>query len=723
MLGLKDNSENLAVHCSGLYLVAMTLSFIATKDVSYEVRLISRQTEITYRMNCNYSGTATVSVLQSIEMRNNDTISVQLMALGLNGVTVLKGSRLTAVYIGKSDPEFIEFTERLKEERFVSGGKEHILKDYLPQKIIKEKNIKQVGQENYQIAMPKHGVYFVALHLNVEMNVRDTLSTQILIYDRGLKAFASIYGRSAVVICGSAAKDKRKRSIVLTGILALETHDFIKVSLKSRCKNSFRILKDSWISFTAVRSHDFAASFHINRWTANPDDRPRVSDLVLNATASNIFLLNTQISSDGKKFKCPLNGIYMITMNLIISAGQAALRTTNIRVLKRNTNQNIDKSLNNNQSILFDANITIFNRLTAANPTFVCSLKENDILSFHILGNVKLEVHKESSIFISLIDFVETGRTFLSKYGGKLLPIQWANDGYYSISSWIPITQGSELFLSRDDRKAPAGGFYLVSCHVQLECTFNNSVDSLELSMFVYFNDKDREFGLKDRVEVMKKGNGTDHVYLSVVGVLQARKDAILMTSLRSSKYDIGITILSSELSVSLHRPSEDDAEIYRSLQSSTKLLSFKKDNWISLDRRIYSNGDGEFKSNSVEFLGLRFHAQRSILAFVSATTVLHGVDGIVEYGVVVYTGSQLTSSGLSTTVEVNKKQLKTLKWTGLVYMEPWQQIGLVVRMMRKSDIQFSRTSWSSLTFMALSFPESADRLQPVANIKRYGSI
>ena len=705
--------------------MTMMLSFLATKGVTYEVRLISNKTEIVYKRQFCYNGIATVSLLKNMEMLKDDPISVEIMAVNLKGVVILKGSRLAAVYMGNSDSKFISFVAPLKKRRFDGGIKEHIISNYLPQNVSRQKNIKEIEQENYQIAMPKHGVYIITLHLNVKISPLGTLSTEILVYDKGLKASTSLYGQPALTICSSTAQEYKERSLVLTGILALETHDFIKISLKSSRQDSFMILENSWISFMAVGSHDFAASFHLKSEAAKAEVLPSATALVLNATKSDVFLLNEMLDADNKKFRCPLNGIYIITMNLVIFSGKSALRTASIHVVKRNTDPKVDNSLHTNQSIIFNAHFTIFNGLTAISPTFVHSLKENDILSFHIIPNPDLEVRKESSLFISLIDFIGTGRTFISEYSQVAMPIEWNNKGQYNISSWIPRTQGFEQFSSTGNAKAPTSGFYLVSCYVQLECLFNKSVDSLELSLLLYFNDKDQEFGLKDRIEVMRTGNGTVYFYLSVSGVLEARKDALLMTLLRSNKFDINMSIVYSELSVSLNSPSEISSEIYRSLQSSTKLLSFKKDNWVPLDRRIYSNTNGEFKSESVEFLGLRFHAQKSILAFVSATTILHGVNGIVEYGVVVGTGSELKGRGLTTTVEVRGKHLRTLKWTGLVYMEPWQQISLVVRITGNVDVQqfdgTARTSWSSLAFMALSFPQSAERLQPLGNSRRYG--
>ena len=707
--------------------MTITLSFLATKGVTYEVRLTSNKTEIIYKRHYCYNGIATISLLKNIEMLKEDEISVQIIAVNLKGVIVLKGSRLTAVYVGNSDNKFVDFVAPLKESRFNGGIKEHILSDYLPQNIIAQNNIKEIEQENYQIAMPKHGVYIITLHLNVKISPYGTLSTEILVYDKGLKASASLYGQPALTTCSSAVYEYKERSLVLTGVLALETHDFIKISLKSSRQDSFKILKNSWISFIAVGSHDFAASFLLKSEAVTAEILPSAPALVLNATKSDVFLLNEMLGEDSKTFRCPLNGIYVITMNLVIFSGKSALRTASIHVAKRNTHPKIDKSLHTNQSIIFNANVTIFTGLTTISPTFVHCLKENDILSFYILPNSDIEVRKESSLFISLIDFIGTGRTFISEYGRTAMPIAWTNKGQYIISSWIPRTQGFERFSSGSNAKAPTSGFYLVSCYVQLESMFNKSVDSLELSLLLYFNDKDPEFGLKDRIDVMRTGNGTVHFYLSVSGVLEARKDALLMTFLRSSKFDINMSIVYSELSVSLHSPSEASSEIYRSLQSSTKLLSFEKNNWLPLDRRIYSNTNGEFKSESVEFLGLRFHAQKSILAFVSATTILHGVNGIVEYGVVVVgTGSELKGQGLTTTLEVSSKYLRTLKWTGLVYMEPWQQISLVVRITGNVDAQkfdgTSRTSWSSLAFMALSFPESAERLQPIGDNRRYGA-
>ena len=684
---------------------------------------MSNKTEARYIKHCSFNGIAMISFLKNIELSKDDELSLQLKALRLKRLVISKRSRLSAVYIGKSESKLLDFVVPLKETISNHGSDRLSLSKFLLQNITEQKNIKVFDKKKDQIVMPKHGVYIITLYLTVKMSNLDTLSTEILVYDKGLKTLTSLYGQKAHTDCSFSDRECQDTSFVLTGVLALEAHDYLGIYLRSSCKHSFTILKGSWVSFIAVRSHDFAAGLFLQSQPAQKEALSKGSTLILNATSSNVFPLNEMISADNREFRCPLSGIYIVAMNLVILNGNPALTSVNIRVVKRSADQILDKFHQTNYSTIFEIDVTMYDRRTAVNPTFVRILKENDILSFHISANSNLEIRKESSLFLALIDFIETGRTFLAKYNLTRAPIRWYSKAEYVLSSWIPKTRGFERYSSLDGMKAPKSGTFLVSCYVHLECRFGSSVDVLQLSVLVYFDDKDADLGLKDRVELMSKGNDTVHFYLSVNGILEARKDALLKTLLKSNKHDLNISVVFGELSVSLNSPSEDGAEIYRSLQSSTQLLSFRKSSWVKLDRRIYANANGEFKSESVEFLGSRFQAQRSCLAFVSATTVLHGVNGVVEYGIAVDTISGKRNWGL-TTLEVSDKYLRTLKWTGLVHLEPWQQVGLEVRVTGTVDFtQFegtSRTSWSSLAFMALSFPESADVLQYPENIARY---
>ena len=690
----------------------MTLSFYASKNIIYEIRILSNKTEITYKKHCRFDGIATITVLKNFDIPKDGKITVQIRAMSSKRVRILKGSRFSAVFIGKSGSEFAEFVEPLKEEKYDGGIDQHILSSYIPKNVIQQKEIKETNQDKYQIGMPRHGVYVITLHLNIKISTFDKLTAEIRVYEKGLKAFTSLYSRKTTDFCSSASKEYKETSLVLTGVLALETHDFITIALKSACKDAFMILKGSWISFMAARSHDFAASFLIRGQPVKNELIPPVPDLVLNMTSSRVFPLNVMLSLDQKEFKCPFNGLYFINMNLVVSGRKSMLKTANIQVLKRNADHNVDRALYINRSVIFDVNVTIFDGLTAITPSFVHNLKENDILSFRVFSNSKLEIRNQSSLFISLTDFVETGRTFVGEHKKNEVPIIWDKKEPFIMTSWVPKIPGFVGFSSQGARRAPKTGEYLVTCFAELVLRSNVSIDNLRLSLLVYFDGKSAEFGLKDSSEVIKSGNGTINFYLSVSGVLEGKKDSNLVTLLVSNQYDVNITISSSQLSVSLHSASEEGPEMYRALLSSPKLLTFKKNNWVPLDRRIYLNNDGEFKSNSVEFLGNRIQAQRSILAFVAATTVLHGVDGTVEYGVVVAPGSELKSN-FTITTEVNGKSLKTLKWVGFVYMTPWQQLGLVVRMVGSGTNEgSSRLSWSSLSFMALSFPDTADQVQ-----------
>lgn len=695
-----------------------TLSFYANKSTLYKARLMSNKTEVMYMKYCPYDGIATIAFNKYINLNKDDDVSIQITASNSAPVRVLKGGRFAAVYIGKSGSSFAEFVEPLTENTYYAGVEEHTLSNYVPQNVIEKKNIKETMKPYYQITMPRHGVYIITLHLNLKMSLDDTLTAEVRVYERGLKAFTSLSSQPMAVICNAISKKYGETSSVLTGVLALEAHDFVSISFRSSCKDAFMVLKDSWVSFMAVRSHDFVASYSIR----GQSDYllPSMQGLVLNATSPLVFPLSESMIGGKMIVKCPLSGIYLISMNLIVSGSKLASNTANVQVLRRTIGWNTSKPILTNQSAIFDVNVTIFEGLATISPTFVHILRDGDDLSFHIRSNSKLEIMEGSSLFISLIDFVETSRTFIGEQDKISMIIPLRNREFYTITPWTPVTLGSVGYHSGHVLKVPQSGFYMVSCYVHLVSKFNVSVDSVEVSLQVYFDDQDRDFGLKDVSEVVGKGNDTVNFFLSVSGVLVASKDATLMTSLRSTKHDINITILASHVSVSFHAPSEDGTETYRTLQSSTKLLAFKEDNREHLDRRVYENTNGEFKSDSVEFLSVRFHAQKSILAFVCATTVLHGVEGTVQYGIAISTGAKVKRDGLTVKTDVSSKRLKTLKWTGFVYMEPWQQLSLEVRLIgQETYVRNARISWSSLSFMAMSIPDTASQVHALEKTDR----
>lgn len=672
--------------------------------------MISNSAKVRYTKKCAFDGVVTISLLRNVQLNKGDEVTVQVRATGSNEVLFLRGSRFAAVFIGKKDSDYAEFVAPLKGKIFDSGVDTAYLSGYIPERVIKQKKI-DLSRRRYQFAMPCHGVYVVTLHLNLKISAMDSLSAEILAYDRGLKGISSVYGRSGTVRCETQTSAFNKTTLVLTGVFALIPADYTFISLASACRKQFIMLEGSWVSFMAVRSHDMVASYSTRGqsqlYTAMPIER----GLVLNATQPSVFPLGESTSADKTEFVCPISGIFLINMNLVVSRRKSMAKIVNIQVVKQSKSVTNSGPIRTIKSAIFDVNITVFDGLTTLTPTFVATLREKDVLSFHILSNPKLDILEDSSIFLSLIDFVETGRTFIAEYPKHAHYSAQSSNAVHLLTSWVPKTVASTQFGSR---KAPKKGFYIISCYIHLVAKFNVSSGGIALAFNVYFDGTNADFGLRDAIEVVSKGNGIAHLYLGVSGVLEASENATLITSLSSNKDNLNATILSGQLLMSVYTPSEYGTETFRSLQSSTKLLSLKTDNFASLDRRVYANTNGEFKSEGVGFVGIRFQAYKSILAFVCATTVFHGVEGTVRYGVFVNSASNVRVKAWTITADVSRRQLKTLKWIGLVYMEPFQQLSLEVKLTGKISKEaskgYSRVSWSSLSFVALSSPDSADQ-------------
>lgn len=620
-----------------------------------------------------------------------------------------------------------EFSEELPNDKTFNAGQtsEHILMvpSYLPQNIIEEKGIK-VTKNSKQISMPKHGVYVISLHLNVKMSPKDKLTTRVFVFKEGLKTTTSVNGR----LYSQSSGQYQEISLLLTGVLTLQSLNFITISFKLSSQKSFQILKNSRISFTAVRSHDLAASFTIERDRIVERAMASRPGLALNATQPFAFPLNEFVSNDKREFRCPLRGVYHISLNVVISGHKGTPKDVNLQIVRRTPRLDSEATVKRDSSSsrftsIFNASVTVREGLATITPSFLYNLKDSDLLSFHVYSSSNIEVLEKSSLFMSLVDFIEAGGTFIASLPKKPNVIPLDVYGEYHFNSWVAKTAGSVEFSHPGGHIAPKTGYYTVSTYLQIKSTFKIDISNLELTLFVYFDDKNRNFGLLDKVKVIAKANDTMNFFFTVNGIVEARKDAGLRTVLKSSERGVNLTAITGQLSITLHDQREDTPETFRNLQSSTKLLNLANGGWENIGKPIDDEANGEFKSANVEILGLRFHAYKSLVAFASATTIVYGIDGTVEYGIVVHGSDVIKRKGLTIEAEVNSKSLTTLKWSGLVYMEPWQQLALAIR--RKDGGVVSRgrtrarTSWSSFSFVAISFPESAEDVNSKDNVVR----
>ena len=711
--------EKLSVSCSGVYLLSATLSFEAA-DGKYEITIKSNSNKtLTKDIKIfRHKGIATITLFNQFQLQKSEELSVHMRGPSIGSIKILNGSSFNAVYIGPVKSKLAEFSEKLPNDVSFKAGQnsERVLMDYLPQKIIDKKGIKVTkSSKQYQISMPKHGVYVISLHLNVNMSPNDKLTTRVFVFKEGLKTTTSVNGR----LYSQSSGEFQEISLLLTGVLTLQSLNFITISFELSSQKSFQILKNSRISFTAVRSHDLAASFTIEKERIAERPMVRRPGLALNATQPFAFPLNEFVSNDKREFRCTLRGIYQISLNVVISGRKGAPKDVNLQVFRRTSPLDSEATVNRDPSSshftsILNISVTVREGLATITPLFLYNLKDNDLLSFHVYSNTKIEVLEKSSLFMSLVDFIETGRIYIASLPKMPNVIPLDTYGEYHLNLWLAKTAGSVAFSHQGgDHIAPKTGYYTISTYLQIKSTFKIDISNLELTLFVYFDDKNRNFGLQDKVKITSKINDTVNFLFTVNGIVEARKDARLRTVLKSSDRAVNLTAITGQMSIIVHDQLQDTPETFRNLQSSTKLLNLANGAWENIGKPIDDQGNGEFKSANVEILGLRFVAYKSLVAFASATTVVYGIDGTVEYGVVVQGSDVIKRKGLTVEAEVNSKSLTTLKWSGLVYMEPWQELALAIR--RKDGGVVStgriraRTSWSSFSFVAISFPESAE--------------
>ncbi|XP_065068666.1 uncharacterized protein LOC135693980 [Rhopilema esculentum] len=722
--GISGGIKKLAVACDGMYLVTVTLSFYA-KDTTYEINLVSNVTEIRFQRSFKYVGFATVTLVKNVNLSKFEELTLQVKSPEMEGVHILAGSRFSAVYIDSDDNNFVEFSQPLKEKGFESKVAVHTITNYVPEWVIGKYNIKKRQQKKhlYSIAVPKHGVYVIMIYLNMKISALDEITANVLVFNEGIVKVTSLYGRPQPVNCDVLPKKYEQISFTVNGVLALEAHDFVSISLRSSCKDGFGILGDSWISFMAVRSHDIAAGFLLRGQPLITDSMRYLQILHLNSSFLNALPLGSSFAKENTEFRSQMRGLYLIALNLVFSRRSSDLKTINIRIEKKTHTPNVLTESFRSVKV-FDVNMTVFEGTTAINPIFVHNLEENDLVSFSVVSDGVVSIRETSSLFISLVDFVESGRTFISVLQPQSNLIQFDTKGDHNIENWIPKTSGSISFTSHGMPVAPEDGYYTISCYVEILTKSNVTIPNFGLTLVAYFDDKNMNFGLRDKVEAHAKANGTTSIFLNVIGVLETKKSSRFRTVLHADRLGINATILSGHLSMTFHGKSSHPPETFRTLQSSTKLLSFRQNGWEYLSKRVYENAKGEFKTDDVRFLGLNYYAFKSTVAFVSATTIFHGINGTLEYGVVLLAGSALAKKGLTVEAELNSKTLRTVKWSGLVYMEPWQQLTLAVRMKEGSKFDLSRInariSWSSLSFVALSYPENAALYNEHSNSKEY---
>ena len=702
--------------------MAASINLMADRG-QYEVRIASSSLLSMHRKTMNSDGISTVTIFAIVSLTAKEPLSIEIGG-PKSKVSILQGSSFSAVYIGPAANNLSEFSVSLPADKsFPSGREDQILSDYIPASVLKEKSIAIDTRRNYQFAMPRNGIYLLCLHLHLNMSMRDEVTVKVAVWDIGIETILAL-GEPALL----PWKHTMITSILLTGVVSLGNSDFVTISLKSKQQKSFTVMKTSQVSLTLVRSGILAAGFKMRDDVSINSGASTVKRLRLTALPYEAYLLNQYLSMDNISFQCPLRGLYLVALNIVLTNQSPGSQTVSLRIRRSSllTNENGAKDSN-----IFTATFNVIKGTASYNPSGVYALQQNDRLSLHVDSKSAFTVSERSSIFISLIDLIETGRTVIAQTSSVAEQIPLNFDRPFLFEKWLPEIEGSRFFVSHSQYTTLESGFYLVSCNFQLRVDITANLLSLEAMLVVYFGDQNINFGLRDMSYFSGHKNESKVLLLNVNGVLKAGAKSELKTLLKMSngKQKINVTILCGRLSVSFYDPKPDHAtESFRYVIASTKLLPLKNDVWEYIGKEnIQSSKNGEFKTADVEFNGPHFLAKGPLVGFASATTKIQGINGVLEYGLVVISGSEiLPKDDLTIETTVQSQTETTLRWSGLVYLEPWQQLSLAIKRKQKAskvtdaaEASHPRSSWSSLSFLGLSPPEYTPGFQAVPPVPR----
>eukprot|EP00794_Sanderia_malayensis_P015992 gene15992-17602_t len=699
---LLSDDGSFLLKCTGIYLVSAIVNLQASKG-KYEVKLLDDSNRILSKHYTvfHHDGHRSIAMFKAVNITANTRISLAINKSKKDKATVLKGTSLSAVYIGSIPRNSSEFSFTFDENiKFDAGMQVQTLKNYVPRRMIDDQLIILGDSNLYQIAVPKHGIYIFSFNLHLNMFINDQITMKISVWKDGIKSVKNEEVRTI------NTNHTIETSMLVTSLLLLGRNDLISVTLESKKGYSFEIGKDSEISFTAVKAQSLAAGFITDTATKVNNDN-EWTQVEFNALPFRAFGLNEFLISDRKNFKAPMSGLYFIVMNIICSSEDSKLNNYSIRILKENTRTTPTE--------LFAGTFSGLKKIFTTHPSGVFSLNENDVISFYFASLSNFKVDKGSTVFISLIDFSESGRTFIGNIIPMNKPMSLNENVDHILKDWTVDTIGSTFYIPNQGYTALKNGFYLVACNVQVKIEFLKDL-SLDVDLFVHFDDNDMNFGLKDMIQVTGKKNESRTILLTVNEVVKAKANSKLSTVLKLNKKDSGslnMTVLSGRLSVTLFASNEEElTETFREVQASTKLLSINNNAWKYISKTIYDEKNGEFKTENVEMIGAQFLAKRPMVAYVSSTFIIHGIDGIVDYGMVVLPESENSiSKGLTLQTRLYGQTSTTLKWNGFVYLEPWNQLGLAIKRKKdpsisstNSETSFSRSSWSSYSFIALPF-------------------
>ena len=661
------------------------------------------------------AGTKTLTLFGAFSLQSKERLELTVTSNTTYDFHLLRGSRYAMVYLGKSFASIPELSVRLNEARFPGIPEWQSLRDFLPQRTRMPEfrdyeNILIYAQD--KLLTRQYGMYFFSLHIVVEMLDGDEIICMIS-KGRGLSQLLNKQEGLSTVLStstdgGSTIKETNSSvSLLLVGLLEMRNEQFASIFFKSKGGKAFRILKGSWFSMTAARHQTFVAGFTLEKQNIKLASKLKSQVKVLSpwkAIPDMPFSLNFFANVKAGIFKAPLRGIYFVTANLMVSSISPSFQTLDLLINTKHKHYSDNSGFSSVETIKTASTIT--QSLTTLNFAGAITMSEDDQIFLLIKCNGSVFIDKKSTIFISFMDFIETQRTSIATIPQPFELNLQSSDSDHTVDNWVSLFQNSWIpnENSRSYRPIPVSGIFQIACHIQLKIKSKELAD-FPVTLFVHFSDTNVDLGFQDSYYFSPKLNKTQEFSLNANGLLKAVKGQKIRTSLKIESSSAVAELLSGRLSLTLIQNGGRSKPIdgFRTLRLSQKLFSFTSANWETAGQQSFQSGNGMFKSGDVEFDGPSYLFTKPQVAYVSTSVILDQAKGRFDYGLQVLPRSEQETDGWVVSSEFRKEATVSLKWSGYVYLEPGQSLGIGIKGTGTTGlVPSNRCSWS---FAAVALP------------------